>query len=420
MAGVLLVLVCAVSVVFFKFSSIPINIATDEVAFTRLALELQRSPVMLYSPLETGHTTLYFYILNASFSIFGLNLFALRFPSAFFGVLNCVLVFLLFERVFKDKKLGIKIPYQNISININISFILALVFVFMRWHFNFARFSFEATFLLFLELVSLLYLFLYIEHKKIRFLTMSIIFAGIAFYSYTPGRIFFLVPLSVLLLKKKNLRLEATQPLVLVALWICMIVPLIFQMGAAGGDARVGEEFIFFDSGISVLEKTGYLVENIKKTVLMFGFSGDMNGRHNYPGKAALNPVLFIFFVAGLVRSLRRRNHTDMIFLIFFAVSIMPTIFTHPTGNPNMLRTITAVVPVVYMIGIFIDEVVKSVKFRYISLLIIILLLFSSLYELRTYFIFQKEVTRHSFQVKKNFEWLKEHNFQLVGKWYRE
>jgi len=46
-------------------------------------------------------------------------------------------------------------------------------------------------------------------------------------------------------------------------------------------------------------------------------------------------------------------------------------------------------------------------------------ILSSSLYELRTYFKFQKEVTRYSFEVRKNFDWLKQRNFELKDDWFR-
>jgi len=420
---VALILFLAISVIFYKFNEIPIYIAPDEIAFVRLALALENLPLTLYTTLETGHSTLYFYLLQLSFSIFGVSLFALRLPSALFGILNCVLLLFLLKIVFKNKKISIKLPYQKATLNINIGLILSVAFIFMRWHFNFARFSFEATFLLFLELVSLISILLYVENKKWVWLGLSILFAGLSFYSYTPGRIFFLVPLAILAFCV-NVKNKFKMIILFFGAFVCIIAPLVFQMASVGGDVRVGEELILFDSGVNFAGKVHCLFENIEKTTQMFGFAGDMNGRHNYPGKAALNPILFILFLGGLYAAILKRRFMDIIFLLYFAVSLIPTILTHPTGNPNMLRTISVIIPVIYFVGIFIEELLtfgSAKKYgNYIGSILVAFIVLSSIYELRSYFVFQKEVTRNSFEVKKSFEWVKNRDFQLVGRWYRE
>src|SRR3989338_9039427 len=88
-------------------------------------------------------------------NLFGINTFALRFPSALFGVVNVVLIYILMRQVFEKDK------HKTF-----ISFVAALIFISMRWYFNFARFSFEVTFLLTLELSSLIFLFLYKKSNK--------------------------------------------------------------------------------------------------------------------------------------------------------------------------------------------------------------------------------------------------------------
>src|SRR3990167_7085285 len=93
-----ILLFISVFVIFFQFNQIPKKLSWDEVEFTRLALSLDGKSYTPYSELATGHSTLYFYIILASFKIFGLNNFALRFPSALFGVIN-VLIFYFISRI---------------------------------------------------------------------------------------------------------------------------------------------------------------------------------------------------------------------------------------------------------------------------------------------------------------------------------
>src|SRR4030065_1151005 len=88
-------------VIFFQFSQIPKKLSWDEVEFARLALSLENKPYTPFSQLATGHSTLYFYILLASITVFGLSNFALRFPSALFGITNIILCYFISRIVFE-------------------------------------------------------------------------------------------------------------------------------------------------------------------------------------------------------------------------------------------------------------------------------------------------------------------------------
>src|SRR3990167_1496621 len=217
---ILILLLVSSFIIFFQFNQVPKKLSWDEVEFARLALSLKNQTYTPYSQLATGHSTLYFYILLTSIYIFGLTNFALRFPSALFGILN-IMIFYLISRIvfakisyFPDHFLKHK---SLILIKSLIPFFLSLILISSRWYFNFARFSFEATFLLFLELTSI-YFFLkfallsFWQAKRVQnrslkqrfrssrndniiFLVLSAVFSGFAFLSYYPGRIFFLLPL---------------------------------------------------------------------------------------------------------------------------------------------------------------------------------------------------------------------------------
>src|SRR3989338_2486994 len=144
--SIIILITISTFLIFYRFPAIPKYLAYDEVEFTKLALSLENKPYTPFSQLATGHSTLYFYILLASITVFGLNNFALRFPSAFFGILNILLFYLITGISFQKVKYFIKNFFQ-VSF---IPFLLSLILITSRWYFNFARFSFEVTFLLFL------------------------------------------------------------------------------------------------------------------------------------------------------------------------------------------------------------------------------------------------------------------------------
>ena len=151
---------------------------------------------------------------------------------------------------------------------------------------------------------------------------------------------------------------------------------------------------------MTVNGKVNGLWSNISSTTLMLFTKGDMNGRHNYPGKPALNPILGILFIVGLVITMKQwNNNNNKLFLLYFLLSIFPALMTYPWENPNMLRTFTVIPSIVYFVGLTISEIIKKTKQKYLWLIIIIIAL-SSFYELRTYFKYQSKVFADSFEIK--------------------
>jgi len=374
-----------ITAIFFQYNQIPKNINYDEVDFAKLALSLNDKTYTPYTAFATGHTTLYFYIILFSFKLFGISNFALRFPAAVFGLLNVFILFFILKSVFSKQK--------------HLSFFLSVFFLTSRWYLNFTRFSFEATFLLFLELTSIYFLFQSVKTSKWKHIMLSAIFAGLAFNSYLPGRIFFLLPLIFLFSKK--IKLDGLKKFFLFIIpFIIIIFPLTIHL-TTHKDIRFSQQSFFQNKKLKLSKKTEYLLKNIKSTAFMFGLKGDMNGRHNYPGKPALNPILGLFFALGLIICLKNtKSFYNLFFLLYFFISLVPTLFTNPVENPNMLRTFAVIPSVIYFVGVSLSTIISKYKTAFVNLIIFLLVVFSSLYELRTYFSFQNRVFKNSFEIK--------------------
>jgi len=397
LVGIVLLLIISSLLIFYQFSQIPKYLAFDEVEFTKLALSLDGKPYTSYSLLATGHSTLYFYILLASLKIFGVNIFALRFPAAIFGILSVIMFYLI-----------IKIVFQQFF-----PFLFTLIFLSSRWFLNFSRFAFEPTFLLFLELTSIYFLLRSIDTSKYWYLIFSGIFAGLVFNSYTPGRIFFLLPLFFLTLKTLQ-TLKLYKLTYFIIPFLITITPLTSYL-STHKETRINQQFFLRNSEMIINEKANGLWHNISSTALMFFTKGDMNGRHNYPGKPALNPVLGILFVAGLIVSIKNiKNFYNQFFLSYFFLSLFPALMTYHWENPNMLRTFTVIPSVVYFVGQGIIVIARSETTKQslkllrlprslwslaMTVVIVFLILLSSLYELRTYFKYQAKVFQDSFEI---------------------
>lgn len=379
-------------IIFCKLGTLPKNVAFDEVKFSVLALSLGNGPYIPFSQYADGHTTLYFYIMLFFFKVFGISAMVLRLPAAIFGFCNVLLMYFILKKFF-DKKF---------TFSISLTVILLLVFVTLRWQFNFSRFAFEGTLLLFLELVSLLSAFLAVKRKNTLLFIVSGIFAGLAFNSYQPGRIFFPLPLLYFFLEKVSLK---KMVIYFVSFFILTIPLNAYLMDPKQFDKRFDQQFFLRNNQLTVAKKAEFLGRNIVSIGSMFVYKGDPNGRHNFPFKPTLNPVLFSLFVLGLLITLRNwKEKYNFVFLSYFVLSIIPSILTYPWENPNMLRTYTIIPAVIYFMGKTLQYCsMVARKQRIILASILILLTVSSIYELRTYFIYQRQVFDRAFIMSRPF-----------------
>lgn len=376
-------------VTFYAFNRIPQNIAYDEILLAKLALSLGKHSYTLFTAFADGHATPYFYIMLTSFKLFEVNNFALRFPSALSGFLGAFVFYAIAKLVFKNKRVSF----------LPISFIVGIIFTCLRWRINFVRFSFEMPYLLLIELLSTYYMFRYIDISKTKFLVFSGIFAGLAFHSYQPGRIFFLVPLIYLIMKKLNLK----QLGVYLSSFLVTALPLvIYLMMNQGSDGRVNQLNYLQNSSFSISQKVSYLSTNIIKTASMFFYKGDANGRHNFPYKPAINPLWGLLFVGGLggmIWNRKKENAYTLYFFIYFLIALTPALLTLPFENPHMLRTYTAIPSVIIFMGSCLICVQKFKFWKILNVLLLFISLVGCIYELRTYFVYQARVMRNSFEV---------------------
>ena len=411
----------SVFIIFYRFTLIPKTLTFDEIEFAKLALSLDKQPYIPYSPLATGHATLYFYILLFSLKLFGITSFALRLPSAVFGVVAIVVAFFVLKKAVQKMDISHSVQIQSF-----LSLAGTFLFATTRWYFNFARFGFEATFLLLLELTSLLFFLTYLDHRQRKWLILTGIFAGLAFNSYQPGRLFFIIPLVFLflfILERKQNRLDysffAKQTVItffyfLIPFVICT-TPLSLYL-SQNKDVRLNQLMYPMNNEMSVGEKFQFFGRNIASTVLMFSVKGDVNGRHNYPNKAALNPIMSPLFISGFLFAVWKiKNKMNQLFLLYFFVAVFPTLLTYPWENPNMLRTVTCLPAIIYFSTyaiaqacIFVEKKFR-IHYKILVVSVFICISLSALYEVRTYFVFQALVFAEAFEAKMPLSYYIDH-----------
>jgi len=137
-------------------------------------------PIVLRS-FDDYKPALYAYLAMPSISILGLNIIAVRLPSAIFGILTVLTVFFLTKELFKK---------DNIALLS--SFLLAI----SPWHIQFSRVAFEANVGIALNVFGIL--FFLKAFKKPWLLSLSALIFGLNIYVYQGEKVF--VPLLITIL----------------------------------------------------------------------------------------------------------------------------------------------------------------------------------------------------------------------------
>jgi 4-amino-4-deoxy-L-arabinose transferase-like glycosyltransferase len=172
---------------FYKLGVVPNSLNWDEVSWGYTA----------YSVLETGRDEygrflptsfealgdfkqpLYVYSQLIPIKLFDLNALSVRLPSALFGTLSIIFVFLLSTEIFRKSEREFEI-----------SVLSAFLYAISPWSIQFSRVAYEANLALFF-IISGSWLFLYgLSKQKNILLFLSVLLIGLSTYTYHSAKIF--------------------------------------------------------------------------------------------------------------------------------------------------------------------------------------------------------------------------------------
>lgn len=171
-------------------------------------------PVILRS-FNDYKPALYAYLAIPSVLIFDLNTFAVRFPSAIFGILSVLAVFYLVREIFENHK------YKDYLAVIS-SFLLAI----SPLSIQFSRVAFESNLGTALNIFAAL--FFLKSLKKPWLLSASVICAGLALYSYQAEKVFtpLLLLVLILLYVKKLISIGKKYLILALLIGIMVVMPM--------------------------------------------------------------------------------------------------------------------------------------------------------------------------------------------------
>lgn len=205
----------------------------------------------------------YAYLDILPVKIFGLNEFAVRFPSAFFGVLTVLVTYFLTKKIFSKR--GIM---QNPSTSLgqawnyaeNIALISSFLLAISPWHINLSRAAFEANVATFFIVVGVWAFLAGVQEKKWYFIISAFSFV-LSIYTFNTARV--VVPLFVIILAisfRNELLKRKRQALIAAVVGILLMLPTIQFLLTPQARLRFQEVNIFSDIG--VIERTNQEILN--------------------------------------------------------------------------------------------------------------------------------------------------------------
>ena len=302
----------------------------------------------------------YFYLLVPSIAVFGLTEFAVRFPSALFGSVSVLLIYLF-----------TKTGTYNTKLALCAAFILSI----SSWHIQFSRAGFEATTALFVILLAVLLFRKFQDSKNAKWLIAGAVLFALSQYIYHSYRIFtplLLLGLGIIysrtLLKTKKLTILAALTFIVISL------PILNFSFSQEGRSRASSQTAFkkesfkeaklnfdqhskppfrFLSGKIYNEPLYNSQIALKNYLSHFSpvflfFRGDQVGRHSQVDTGQLHVFELVLIVVGVFSLSSIKNSRFVRLIIFWlAISPIPAIFVSPSPHAN--RTLQMVIPLTFL-----------------------------------------------------------------------
>jgi len=372
-------------------------------------------PVVLRS-FDDYKPALYSYLAIPPILLFGLNVFAVRLPSAIFGIIAVVSVYFLVKELFRDYR------YKD-YLALIASFFLAI----SPWSLQFSRVGFESN--VGGAMNILMALFFVIGLRKPWFLFLSAFFAGLSIYAYQSEKVF--VPLLVLILVliyRKYISLIKLKYLITsLLIGIVVVLPMVlFILNNRSALLRVTgtsilssqNEILKFniiklETDIKNNDKLGFILDNRRLVYVNEFISGyishfDINwlffkgdiARHHAPNMGLLYAFEMPLVLIGIYKLLFGNFNKKTKFFIFGWFLLAPIPASITTGVPHAVRTLNFLpifqifaalgIITVWVIILNIKYQVFKIQIKYLIFSLSILFFsFNFLYYLNQYFVQQ-------------------------------
>lgn len=372
----ILIILFAVTIRFWDLANNPPGLTWDEAALGYNAFSILQTgrdeygnlfPLVLKS-FGDFKPALYAYLDVPFVAVLGLNELVVRLPSAIFGVLVILGVFLLTEQLFKKRAL---------------SLFAALFLSISPWYIQFSRPAFEANIALTFNIFGAYFFIKGLENKKC--FIWSVLIFGLSLLTYQASKMFVpLLILSLLWIYKKEYKYSDLKIPAGLSIVFIIAVALVFLSGQTG---RLSTQNFFAyqrsQDEINVISKEdGLKTNNLAFQILhgewwaytkglaerylvyfspkMLFIEGDYSKRHSVPDLGPLYYFSVILLPIGLIWILKNGGRNSLMVLFWLALAPLPAVFSRDLIS--VLRGLNMVVPFAILEGIGVWVIVGKLE----------------------------------------------------------
>lgn len=359
----------------------PIHLTNDEAALGYNAYSILQTGrdehavllPMVFKSFGDWKPGFYIYLTTPSIIVFGLTEFAVRFPSALFGVLAVAFMYVIGRRLFDEK----------------LALLAAFSLAIMPWHIHFSRGAWEANVALTLLLAGIWAFLKSLENNN--YLPLSAIFFGLTLLSYQSAKLASFLPLVVMiyLYRKKFFEINKKTLIASATLGILISIPVITSV-FSGKSGRIEVMSVFsYTRPEEYIQETVLDHEDIEKDSLAFSvfhsetynlFRGVVGRYFNYfsgrflffegdwsnPKHTATDvgyillaqiPILFLGAWTMLQKSSEKKYRFIFLWLLLAPI---PAALTRDSAHG--VRALNLVAPLAFAIGIGLNEIYVFLK----------------------------------------------------------
>ncbi len=413
---------------FYKLSDYPIQLNHDEVSQLYDTYSIIKTGKDIYGnklPLafpstgdyKVGH---YIYISTIPVWLFGDREFAIRIPSAFFGTLTVLAVFLF-----------VNVLIKNWTIATLATFLVAI----LPSEIFYSRKSFEGEIGVCLEFFGLFCLVNFSKNKLWTFL--GIFLMSLSMYVYTSFTMTIPLILIYLIFQFRN-EINRRQLFYIFLSWFIFIIPLIL-ISLTNPDIRFRAATVFVNQDIN-FGRALMITNNIFKSYLdvtFFKFLSQFNPTYLFingldltnQGILGIGPLLLFQFplvILGIAFLLRDKLYLRVRNLLFIlaVISIIPSALTFEEYSPHRAMPAFVIFSIVSAFGLY--WLILLIKRRILSFglrtliygLLSLFIIFNFIYFLRIYtqsYTFEKpEKIQYPFKQVALYAWSQYNNFDTI------
>ena len=318
---------------------------------------------------------LYSYILIPFIKVLGLNEFAVRLPSALFGILGVLGIYLLVKELTPFPSLNLREGSERGELCLLAAFILAI----SPWHIHFSRGAWEVNVATTFILMGLWLFVKWLKTPKIIYLSLVIGLWSLSMYTYQSARL--IVPvlgLGLVILYFNQIVKFPKQILICGIVLTFALTPLIISTIKSDAASRLAGVGLLADQGpvnraneargqhsnqnsiaVKILHnrQAEYLIRFLSNYTDHFHgnflfVNGDVIERNKVPDTGLLYLTDFIFLAMGVVFLLRTMNHEPRTKIIWLLLFISPLAAAITFQTPHALRAQIMVIPLVILISL--------------------------------------------------------------------